>query len=127
MDRNGQKLFGNLKRRSSLAFVISTGRDVQISPSCSYAQKFTQWRICKKSHKRIFVKFAILAIIVKITTLDGAPLPHHLTCSYHYGEFRHFHSFRQICHFRQNRQYHRAPLIIFTFTCFKGFGEFSRY
>ena len=127
---------------------------------CSYVQKFTQCRICKKSHKRIFAKFAIfvkidffqgtfaisfvlkiilcrilpifaifvkLAIIVKIATLDGTPLPYHLTCSYYYGEFRHFHSFCQICHFRQNRQSQRGPLIIFNFTCSKGFGKFSSY
>ena len=128
-----------------------------ISPSCSYVQKFSQWRICKKSHKRIFAKFAIfvkiafskgpfaisfalktilwrifaifvkLAIIVKIATLDGAPLPYHLTCSYYYGEFLPFHSFGQICHFRQNRQSQRGPLSIFNFTCPKGFGEVSPY
>ena len=40
MDRNGQKLFGNLKRRSSLAFVISTGRDVQMQFNLSVPAHF---------------------------------------------------------------------------------------
>ena len=88
----------------------------------SFVLKIILWRIFA-----IFAIFVKLAIIVKIATLDGAPLPYHLTCSYYYGEFRHFHSFRQICHFRQNRQSQRGPLIIFNFTCSKGFGEFSSY
>ena len=83
-------------------------------------ENYTLANFCHIRH--IFVK---LAIIVKIATLDGAPLPYHLTCSYYYGEFLPFHSFGQICHFRQNRQSQRGPLIIFNFTCPKGFGEVS--
>ena len=144
MNRNGQKLFGNLKRRNSLGFVISTGRDVQMQFNVSVSAKFKLFlqppqspfesiqcivqlrpeihagRICKKSHKQIFAKFAIFvkiallkgtfaisfvlkiilwrifaifAIFVKISTLDGAPLPYHLTCSYYYGEFSPFSQF----------------------------------
>ena len=40
--------------------------------------------------RHIFVE---LAIIVKTATLDGAPLPYHLTCSYYYGEFLPFSKF----------------------------------
>ena len=57
-----------------------------------------------------------------------APLCHiiwlvHITMA----NFCHFQSFRQICHFRQNRQSQMGPLIIFNFTCSKGFGEVSPY
>ena len=85
-------------------------------------ENYTLANFCHIRH--IFVE---LAIIVKTATLDGAPLPYHLTCSYYYGEFLPFHSFRQICHFRQNRQSQMGPLIIFNFTCPKGFGEVSPY
>ena len=55
-----------------------------------------------------------------------APLCHiiwlvHITMA----NFCHFQSFRQICQFRQNRQSQMGPLIIFNFTCPKGFGEVS--
>jgi len=43
------------------------------------------------------------------------------------ANFCHFHSFRQICHFRQNPQSQRGPLIIFNSTCSKGFGEVSPF
>ena len=85
-------------------------------------ENYTLANFCHIRH--IFVE---VAIIVKTATLDGAPLPYHLTCSYYYGEFLPFHSFRQICHFRQNRQSQRGPLSIFNFTCPKGFGEVSPY
>ena len=39
IDRNGQKLFKSLKRRSSLGFVISTGRDVQMQFNVSVPAK----------------------------------------------------------------------------------------
>ena len=47
----------------------------------------------------IFTIFVKLAIIVKIATLDGAPLPYHLTCSYYYGAFTPFWKFSSMCHF----------------------------
>ena len=40
IDRNGQKLFGSLKRRNSLGFVISTGRDVQMQFNVSVPAYF---------------------------------------------------------------------------------------
>ena len=57
-----------------------------------------------------------------------APLCHiiwlvHITMA----NFCDFQSFRQIFHFRQNRQSQMGPLIIFNFTCSKGFGEVSPY
>ena len=61
IDRNGQKLFGSLKRRNSLAFVISTGRDVQIQFNVSVPAYF---KLFLQSHQDPFESIGISEITV---------------------------------------------------------------